>query len=356
MKIIRLSTFLDFGGIESKMANLSTYSDDNEWIFCAIGKGGMAESKIKSQNKKVVCFNWAFKIPSLFTILKLYFYFKKEKPDLVHSSGAEANFFGTIAAKLANVNLVISEEIGIPNHSKKARFIFNFIYKLSDYVLGESQLVIDHLQRNYAIDNQKLMVVPNFTLFQNSVKNDNCLNTEIFKIISVSRLEPVKNIEGLIRVVSKLKSQGYLVRYAIIGSGNSEKSIQRLIDSLELNNEIKLLGFQSDPSAFYLSSDLFVLNSFSEGFSNSLLEAMYYQLPSITTNVGAAQEIIDQHTNGWIVPVDDEQELFDTIKKIIMLDITTRRTIGQNAHNLVVEKYSLQAHVDSLFKLYHSKP
>ena len=51
MKIIRLSTFLDFGGIESKMANLSTYSDDNEWIFCAIGKGGMAESKIKSQNK-----------------------------------------------------------------------------------------------------------------------------------------------------------------------------------------------------------------------------------------------------------------------------------------------------------------
>ena len=54
--------------------------------------------------------------------------------------------------------------------------------------------------------------------------------------------------------------------------------------------------------------------------------------------------------------VDDEQELFDTIKRVIMLDITSRRTIGQNAHNLVVEKYSLQAHVDSLFKLYHSKP
>lgn len=356
MKIIRLSTFLDFGGIESKMANLSTHIDDNEWVFCAIGKGGMAEKKIKQYDKKVVCFNASIKIPSILTLFKLYLYFKKEKPDVVHSSGAEANFFGTIAAKFANVNIIISEEIGIPNHSKKARFIFNYIYKLSDYVLGESQFVVDYLKRNYSIAGHKLKVLPNFTLFPETPKNEYFNESNNFKIISVSRLEPVKNIEGLIRVIGKLKSEGYQVSYTIVGSGSSEKSIQRLIDSLELNNEIKLLGFQSDPREFYLSSDLFVLNSFSEGFSNSLLEAMYYQIPSITTNVGAAQEIIDQHANGWIVPVDDEQELFDTIKKIIMLDITTRRIIGQNAHNLVVEKYSLQAHVDSLFKLYRSKP
>ena len=51
MKIIRLSTFLDFGGIESKMANLSSWNDENDWLFVAIGKGGEAEKKIKSNNK-----------------------------------------------------------------------------------------------------------------------------------------------------------------------------------------------------------------------------------------------------------------------------------------------------------------
>jgi len=46
MKIIRLSTFLDFGGIETKMANLSTYNDkENEWVFVALGKGVEAEKK-----------------------------------------------------------------------------------------------------------------------------------------------------------------------------------------------------------------------------------------------------------------------------------------------------------------------
>ena len=356
MKIIRLSTFLDFGGIESKMANLSTYNDDNEWIFCAIGKGGIAESKIKSQNKKVVCFNWAFKIPSIITILKLYFYFKKEKPDVVHSSGAEANFFGTIAAKLANVKIVVSEEIGIPSQSAKAKLIFNWIYKLSDYVLGESQLVIDYLKSNYVIDNQKLKVVSNFTLIQDTVKSNDLFNNEVFNIISVSRLEPVKNIEGLIRVVSKLKDEGFKVSYSIVGSGTSEKSISQLIASLGLQNQVKLLGFQSNPNQFYKVSDLFVLNSFSEGFSNSLLEAMYHKIPSVSTKVGSAQEIIENDNNGWIVNVDAEQELFDIIKKIIRLDVTTRKAIGQNAHNLVVEKYSLQAHVDSLYTIYNSKP
>ena len=50
MKIIRLTTFLDFGGIESKMANLPSFTDDNEWLFCSIGKGGFAANKI-AQNK-----------------------------------------------------------------------------------------------------------------------------------------------------------------------------------------------------------------------------------------------------------------------------------------------------------------
>ena len=91
MKIIRLTTFLDFGGIESKMANLATHSDDNKWIFCALNKGGFAEKKIVQNKKEVVCFNASYSIPSFRTILKLYFYFKKQKPDVVHCAGSEAN-------------------------------------------------------------------------------------------------------------------------------------------------------------------------------------------------------------------------------------------------------------------------
>ena len=82
---------------------------------------------------------------------------------------------------------------------------------------------------------------------------------------------------------------------------------------------------------------------------------MYYKIPVLTTNVGAAQEMIDHNTNGWIINVDADQELFETIKKIVKLEKDTRTAIGQKAHEVVVNRYSIGPHIDALFHLYKSK-
>lgn len=356
MKIIRLTTLLDFGGIESKMANLSTYQDEhNDWIFCAIGKGGFAEQKIKQNKKTVTCCNLPYQIPAIITIFKLFFYFKKQKPYVVHTSGAEANFHGVLAARLANVPMIIAEEIGIPNHSKKARFIFNWIYKLSDYVVGESNSVVDNLKNKYQIDTKKLKVISNFTLFS-SLKNISLdVENKAFNILSVSRLEPVKNIDGIIMAVHRLKKEHFKILYTIIGDGSLKETIQNRIAELQLENEIKLEGFQSNPANYFMETDLYILNSYSEGFSNSLLEAMYYKTASITTDVGAAKEIIKNDSNGWIIGVDDENALFNKIKYVIGLEAEKRSEIGAKANETVVANYSLKSHVDSLLKLYKSK-
>lgn len=355
MKIIRLTTFLDFGGIESKMANLATFSDANQWLFCAIGKGGVAEKKIISNGKEVVCFDLSHKIPSLKAIIKLYFYFKKQKPDVVHSSGAEANFHGVIAARLARIPVIIAEEIGIPKHSKRAIILFSWIYKLSHYVLGESQSVIDHLKNNYKIDSTKLKVVSNFALFSKyEILKEDFKGNE-FRILSVSRLEPVKNIEGIIRAVHRLKKEQFSIKYTIVGGGSSKNKLLALIEKLELQNEIDWLGYQENIAPYFFQSDLYILNSFSEGFSNSLLEAMYMAKPSITTNVGAAQELIQDGENGWIIQVENEDDLFEKIKKCYLLDSYSRTKMGEKAKQTVIEKYSLQSHIKALLTLYQSK-
>ncbi len=352
MKIIRLTTFLDFGGIESKMANLSTLSDDNEWIFCAIGKGGTAEKKILSNNKLAVCFQLPHKIPSLKTIHKLYLYFKEQKPDVVHASGSEANFHGVIAAKIAKIPVIIVEEIGIPNHTKKAQLIFSWIYKLSHYVVGESQSVVDHLKNNYKINSHKLKVVSNFALFPKIEAANNNSKNDVFRLVSVSRLEPVKNSEGIIRVLHRLKKENFKIEYTIVGDGSSKENILHLIEKLELQEEVHLVGFQNNTTDYYLQSDLYILNSLSEGFSNSLLEAMYLKKPSITTNVGAAQELILDGENGWIISINNEDDLYEKIKQCCLLEPHLRTLMGEKAHQSV-QNYSLEAHTKSLLALYH---
>lgn len=354
MKIIRLTTFLDFGGIESKMANLSTISDNNEWIFCSLGKGGTAEKKIVQNKKEVVCFNYSYKIPSILTLLKLYFYFKKQKPQVVHCAGSEANFHGIIAAKLAKVPVIIAEEIGVPSHSKPAISIFNFIYKLSDFVIGESQSVVDNLKTRYIIDENKLKIISNFTIFFNPKVAINPKN-DVFKLVSISRLEAVKNIEGILNVVHKLKQNNFKIGYTIVGDGSSKSTLENWVKKLNLENEVEFVGFQKNTENYYLNSDLYVLNSFSEGFSNSLLEAMYLKKMCVSTNVGAAYEMIENDKNGWIIPVNDENELYKKIKKCIELHSETRKKIENNANKKVVENFSLQNHVNKLLQLYSSK-
>lgn len=355
MKIIRLSTLLDFGGIESKMTNLSTYNDDNEWIFCSIGKGGIASNQIKSNLKKVECFAISYKIPSINTIYKLYKYFKKEKPNVVHCSGSEANFHGIIAAKLSQIPIIIAEEIGIPCHSKMAIKIFNVIYKLAGFVVGESQIVIENLKNQYSISESKLKVISNFTLFSDLGKNSSNNDTNEFLVLSVSRLELVKNIEGVINVIYKLIHENYKIKYKIVGDGSSKTALINLVKKLNLENDVEFVGFQDNPNQYYQETNLFVLNSFSEGFSNSLLEAMYHKKPVISTNVGAASEIINEGINGWIIPVDNEIELYNKIKTCLLLDKEKRTLIGNNAHETVIKKFSLQSHIDALLQLYNSK-
>lgn len=357
MKIVRLSTFLDYGGIESKMVNLSKYQDpENEWVFVAIGRGGHAERQIQLNKKKVVCFNLPHRIISIRALFNLYFFFKKEHPDVVHTSGSEANFHGVLAAKLANVPTIISEEIGIPNQSKLALTIFKFIYKISDYVLGESQIVVNNLHSVYSVKKSKLFVVPNFININKKVEVRSLplAKSVNLNVISVSRIEPVKNVIGVLNVIEKLLQNGYRVKYTIVGDGTLLDELKKISIEKDLSDSVFFAGYQMDLSSYYKNADLFILNSFSEGFSNSLLEAMLYGLPCITTNVGAAEQIIENGKNGWITQVNNELELYNSIVNFISLSEEDKKNIGLNAHNTIVKNYSLDVHLTHLNKIYNN--
>ncbi|WP_333850288.1 glycosyltransferase [Epilithonimonas sp.] len=356
MKIIRLSTFLDFGGIETKMVNLSHYNDiENEWIFVAIGKGGVAEERILNNNKRTAILNLNHKIPSLKTIWRLYKYLKKEKPDVLHTSGAEANFFGYFAGRMAGVPKIIVEEIGIPNQSSVAKKIFSFIFRNADYAVGESKAVVDHFVTTYKLDPDKAKVVSNFGLFQYDLSKLIVQKEEsIFNIVMISRLEKVKNIEGVMNVVARLcDTTSRNIRLSIAGSGVLEKELKKKVEEMKIQNHVHFLGFISDPYPHLCNADLYVLNSHSEGFSNSLVEAMYSGTPVLSTTVGAASDIIEDSKNGFLTSVNDEEELYLKLLKIVDIPKEVMSKIGSNGQKSIIEKYSLNNHIEQLMSIYH---
>ena len=356
MKIIRLSTFLDFGGVETRLATISHIQDENEWVYVFMNREGKAAKIIRKNHKKLINLKVKPSIYSLRTFWSIYQTIKKEKPDVIHTSGAEANFHGILAAKLAGVSKIIGEEIGTPNHSKKAQLIFSFVYRFADFVIGNSQAVLDVVHQLDKVPKRKLVQIDNPILFKDLSAYVRNKPSDEFQMLMISRLEPVKNIEGMINVLKQLKNKTDLnLRLIIAGSGQSKSALKKQVKDLDLEDHVTFLGFINDPYPYLVNADLYILNSHSEGFSNSLVEAMYSKTPSLSTAVGAAPEIIADSINGFLTPANDEEALYEKIKAIITLPKEKLQEIGMAAHERIVNNFSLENHVNALMKIYTNR-
>lgn len=353
MKIIRLCTLLDFGGLEQRLVNISKVEDEHEWVFCALGSGGAAATQIKKNGKRVVLLETEIRIPSIKAIQRLVEFFKDERPDVVHTSGAEANFHGIVAAKMAGVKRLIAEEIGIPNQKFLHKVLFSLLYRFPSYVLANALPVGNYLTEHNSVSSAKLRIIPNPVELYSS-KTIKLSDDPEFHILTVSRLTAVKNIDGILRVLGRLKTAGKAFKFTVIGDGDHFQGLKDLVDELALRDLVDFKGYVLDPFSTVEVADLFILNSFTEGFSNALAEAMAAGIPCLATEVGAAGDLIVENETGWLVKPDDDVGLLEKLIFILTLDKKTLAEIGRRGVESIRDKFSLQQHQGKLMEVYRN--
>ena len=190
---LHILTHLDFGGVESRMRVVAAHAGKSvrRHAFCAIGQGGAVMRDIAALGLRVDALGQRVTIPSLAATRALYRHIRLLRPSVVHLHGAEANFHGVIAARLARVPVVVAEEIGIPDHSRKARAIFRQVYRRCDKVIAVSQAVANRIMEMGEAGPDQIEVIHNpFTVqeFHPPAPRDGPLLLGF-----VGRLEAVKN-------------------------------------------------------------------------------------------------------------------------------------------------------------------
>lgn len=134
------------------------------------------------------------------------------------------------------------------------------------------------------------------------------------KIVACGRLNNKKNFTDLIRVIPLVKEKYPNLVLEILGEGQERENLQALIESLNLNNSVKLVGFVDNPYAYYSQADVFVQTSLWEGFGYVLAEAMACGTPVVAyDSKGAMREILADGKYGMLTPVGDLQALADAI-------------------------------------------
>ncbi len=361
-KITFLMLHLNYGGIEKQVTTLanelskeyeveiislydilsgeSFYQLDDKVRIKYIFNFGPNKDKIKDALKK---FKLITLIKQLCKALKILYtkYFglgkiiKNLNTDILISSRIE--FSKQIKR---NDIITISQEhsfIDNEKYIKKVRKSFKHIKYLIVMTKGAKEKY-DEWLKNEKIK-PEVVVIPNMIKENKNGKLSTLCNNQI---ISVGRLEEVKDFYTLILVFSVIvkKYPNYILK--IIGEGSMREKLEEQIKKCNLQKKVILTGrrTENEINNELIKSDVFVLTSKSESFSLVLCEAMNFGVPCIAFDVDVGpREIIQDGKNGFLIENRNVDLMIERLDELLY-NISLRRFLGSNSYNVAKNYYS----------------
>lgn len=344
MKIDFIISRLIGGGAERVLVILANYFADQGHFIRIITLNPFEEVYELNPKIELIRLNGQKKsfvrIRNLLALGKFY-WSKKNRPDLVISFLTFTNLVSIIICKVFSVPIIACEHNSHRqvNHPKWLQnFTWNYIYRFANLVTVLTKRDLDFFNNRGA----KTIVMPNPSTFETNSNPIANRNKSIITVGSLDRYD-VKGFDNLIPIVSDLLKENPDWDLKIIGSGTKgQEFIQAQIDSHNLSEQVKFLGFRKDVKSIYRENSILLLPSRREGFPMVLLEAMSQGMAVIAFDcfTGPA-EIITDGVDGILV----EDQNFDAMKKslsLLIADESLRCTLGVNAMESI-KKYAIEA-------------
>ena len=196
---------------------------------------------------------------------------------------------------------------------------------------------VQKLLRNWSINSAEIVITPSDHLksfvsgigySKKILKINNGVNiTDInraneskadINLIIISRLVVQKNINIVIEAMKLLDNKN--LKLSIIGEGGEFSKLESAIHDLNLQNQVQLLGKidNNKISQFLLTADIFIQASDYEGLPHSILEAINYEVPILSTETGGCKDLLNDGERGFIIPMPpDKKVIAENISFII---------------------------------------
>ncbi len=166
------------------------------------------------------------------------------------------------------------------------------------------------------------------------------------RILTVGRLTREKGQDFAIKVLARLISEGYDVRWYCIGDGDLRDYYEKLIEEYNVKDHFILLGTEPNPYPYISQCDIYVQPSRYEGYCITTIEARCLNKPIVTTDVNGAREQIENGKTGLVVEIKEEA-IYRAVKKLI-----ESKSLRHNfAANLGYEKFDPTQELAKLYKI-----
>lgn len=306
MKLFVTCGVLGMGGAERVLSILSSYFTDEfdivnfiTWREAPIAYEIDQRVKIISLTKEVGsdCF--------LKKAMWLRKYVIQEKPDIILSFLSLFNMMTLIALLGARANIIVAER-NDPRYIKGGRviaFLRNILYRTSNGILCQTEPIRAYFKGALFA---KTKVIFNPLFLKKDKINSALKDYKSKRIVSVGRLHPQKNHVLMIHSFQLFLKRHPDYTLTIYGDGSEREKLQSLINMHSLNNKVLLPGNSRSVHNDIMDADIFLLTSVYEGMPNALIEAMSMGIPSVSTRVSGAIDLIDDSVNGILCDSTEE--------------------------------------------------
>lgn len=351
MRVLQILPALKTGGVERGAIEIDNALVKAGYESHIIAKSGPLIDNIKGIYRPL---NTASKNPWIIykNIKKIYDYIISNKIEIAHARSRAPAWSTYYAAKAANIPFITTFH-GAYNIQSKAKRYYNSIMTKGKKIIAVSEYIKNHIIENYHIESEKIVVIHrgvdknNFELIDDDlvkkIRTSFLLKDDQKAIILPARITEWKGHIWAINSLKDIPTNKY--KCFFIGEVESQAYLEKLKEVI-LKNDLMNNVFIYPPSynmqETYAASDIVISPSIRpEAFGRIAIEAQIMKKPVIATRIGGACETIIDKQTGWLVELNSTDDLKSKIIDALSIDDYAYESISQNAHNNIVENFSL---------------
>ena len=301
----------------------------------------------------------------LFAEMRLLSCIIKIKPDVIHGYLPLVTFLTAVSGWICKVPLIITSRRALSTHQDRYPFL-KYLDRIANYLSSKvtvnSQAVLqDTVKRDY-MRQEKLVLIYNgidpepyckeSVDARKNIRQSLRIGKDTKIVITIANYIPYKGLMDLLLAAAQVKKETPSAFFLLVGEDRGiQKELESRAKELEIDSIIKFTGQRTDIPELLAASDLSVLPSHEEGFSNVILESMASGLPVVATKVGGNLEAVNDGFTGFLVSPHRPAELAENILTLLNDPKKTAR-FGQESQNRVIHHFSLEKMVQSHLNLY----
>src|SRR5215212_1042 len=355
------------GGSERQMiqmASLLHNSGDFQVHVASLSTGGVLRSEIERLQVPVIDFPLTsfYDANMVQQTRRFVSYLKQHQIKIVHSHDFYSNIFGMTGAALAGVRgRIASKRETSGTRTLAQRTAERGAFKLAHAVVANAGAVKEHLIE-LGVPDRKIEIIYNgleLTRFQfngDTYQALQRLNLDMIRgrpvISMVANFEHrIKDHPMLLRAAQRVKTEVPEAVFVIAGEGELRAESEKLAGELGLRESCLFIGRCASVPDLLAASDICVLSSQAEGFSNSILEYMAAGRAVVATDVGGASEAIVEGETGHLVQAGDDRSMAQRLISLLR-DPTRSLNMGLKGRRLVEQTFSTENRLANTSALY----